>query len=150
MRFRIARMRCHGISLCSLSDLIRDQGRRFANNDEIHFHSADGSVIFAECLKVHTAGELLDLLIASKISLIRSFQSLGDTDGFPHDALAQARLQAFRRTQVHRAIQQLFKIILQGKKPEITDRFIELYQQVNIACWRCLASLATEPNSNSD
>ena len=54
-------------------------------------------------------------VIASRISLIRSFQSLGDIDTFCQNFSPKARLEAVRRTQVDRTAKQSLKVILKGK-----------------------------------
>ena len=42
-------------------NFIGDQAGSLANDYKIHFHRTDGPVIFAESLKIHATGELLDL-----------------------------------------------------------------------------------------
>jgi len=62
----------------------------------------------------------------------RSFQSLGDTDALSHHPLADARLEAAGRAQIHFAAQERLEVILQSKQPEIPDGAVELDQQVYV------------------
>jgi len=61
-----------------------------------------------------------------------SLQTLGDMDALSHHTLADARLEAVGRAQIHLAAQQRLEVILQGKQPEIPDGTVELDQQVHI------------------
>ena len=73
-----------------------------------------------------------------RISRIRSFQNLGDTDQFPHNTVANIWFQTVWRPQVNGAAEQLLKMVLQSEQTKVTDWPIEFDEQVNIAGRRCL------------